>query len=205
MRQFLAEEGRPLCSPKHCFGWRAGWRNVVRLDAQLQPPHRQHRQAAAAVRAERLAVVGPDGRRQPVFCENPLQNRTHARRRRLDDIDGDQVAAQGVGDGQRIAAAAIAGAVPALDINGPFAARRHHPGNHVGYRDRPPGATAALDQPCAFQDVADRRQRRPGHPKHLVLQPAPDLLRPKVRELAPHRDNRAAMASSVTCGQCATA
>ena len=115
------------CRPLSCG---RGRRNVARLDAELQPPHRQSGEPAGSRRAERCPVVGSHGRRQADALENPLESASDTGPRGLDDARLDQEAAGLIGDRQRIATPSVSGAEPALEIDRPFlvgsASRRHH-------------------------------------------------------------------------------
>src|SRR6185436_17251509 len=99
---------------------RRGRRNVARLDAELQPPHRQRREPAGSGRAERRAVVGAYRRRQANMLENPLQSASDTGPRRIDDAHLYQKAARLVGDRQRVAARPVGSAEPALEVDRPF-------------------------------------------------------------------------------------
>ena len=87
---------------------RLSGRNPLMANAKLDPPRAQQRQAKHALRCERMAVVGSNGIGQTVIakdaCENgadPLvPDRTQA-------VTGEQVAAVGVGHGERIAIDAV--------------------------------------------------------------------------------------------------
>ena len=48
---------------------RGGRMDEVRLDAELDPPRRQSRQAAGAGRAKRRAIVATDGARQSLAAK----------------------------------------------------------------------------------------------------------------------------------------
>jgi hypothetical protein len=91
------------------------------LYAEPEPPDRHPGEVVEAVRAgEGDTVVGPDGGRQPAFLKE-LQEGADRRRLayRLQGFAQEQEARGMVGDGERVAIAAIAKLELALEVGAP--------------------------------------------------------------------------------------
>src|SRR4029078_12707817 len=86
---------------------RGGRRDIARLDAELEPPHRQRREPASSGRAERCPVFGAYRRRHAYVIENPLQSVSDAGPRRIDDAHLDQKAAGLVRERRGVTASAL--------------------------------------------------------------------------------------------------
>ena len=120
------------------------------LDAQAAPPHVEPGEAVDAGGAKGHAVVGADRPRQAVLPEEPFEDRAHLLALRSEQaVASQEVAGVLVGDRQRVAVHAIAGAEVALEVGGPETiglrgGRRHDPGVLV-VAPAPP----VLDQPAA--------------------------------------------------------
>ncbi len=110
---------------------RGGRMDEVRLDAELDPPRRQSRQAAGAGRTKRRAIVATDGARQSLAAKRRRKDRLRSFDRRRHDPHLDQVATVAIGQCQRVDPAVVAGAEPAFEISRPLVIggrnRRHRP------------------------------------------------------------------------------
>jgi len=139
--------------------------NAIGPDVQLQQPHRQLRQPAQSGAAgKRAAVIGAKRTRQPMAAKQPGQDRLHVRCGDLRHRStGQQVAAIVVGDRQRVAANAIPGAEPALEIRRPtlVRGRRLNLGLFAGRIARPP--RPRLRKSFPVQKIPDRAGRRPNN------------------------------------------
>ena len=178
--------------------------NPLQPDPHLRPACRQPRQPAGTRRGEGRPIVAADRPRQPVLAEQPVHLRLHRRRDRGDDLQSQQITAEGVRHRQRIAARPIAGPEPALEIDAPRIVGRRHRRERAIYRQGPTPAAAPLAQPLAPQDVRNRARRRPGRRRIVLLQHRQQLLRTPVRlPLArldePHTSS-AAVARPWRCG-----
>ena len=92
----------------------------LRHDAELQPPYRQPTQSRHPTRGERRSVVRADRARQAVLSKHPLQLAAAVVVASfIDCLDAQQIAAVGVGHGQRIAARAVLGMERAFEIGAP--------------------------------------------------------------------------------------
>jgi hypothetical protein len=99
--------------------WRCRSR-AFRHNAQLHPAHRNPAEAPRRTTGEGYAVVGVNHQRQSMFVKGGVENRSDVRRIGFfDDVTAQQESAVRVGDGQRIAACAVRGAEPALEIGAP--------------------------------------------------------------------------------------
>src|SRR5688572_30853969 len=83
--------------------WLSGLDAFV-ADAELAPPDRQRREPAGAGRGKRRPVVAADGRRQSELGKGPLHHWADALRvGRGQHLATDEVAAERIGDGERVA------------------------------------------------------------------------------------------------------
>src|SRR5271166_1953653 len=102
----------------------------------------------------------------------------------------DQKSAVGIGDRQRIAALAVSGAEPALEVDAPQVVGPVHRQKRLGQRHRSPSPAAWLAQPLAPQQIANCRGRRPKPFRITPLQHCTQLLGAPKRPLAPQRHDR---------------
>ena len=160
-------------------------------DAEPSPPHRQPAQPIEGVRAgEGNAIVGSDGPRQAKVLEGPFKHDEGiAFLGGGERVTGDEVAAREVGDGQRIAVAAVAEHELALVVGTPEFVGRRRPRQR-----RPPGFVAAAPsaphQTMPVEDSvdgADGRARQPGIP---APEPIADLGRSPMGILPLEPDNQ---------------
>src|ERR1700716_3412743 len=156
------------------------------LDAELDPPHRQRRQAGGPGRGERRAVVGADHLRQAILTKRPLKWRfTLGTLRAAGRRQADQIAAEAIRHRERFGARAVAQSYPALVINAP------HVFGMLRYREltQPRGCTsphaAAANQSRSLENLAGRRGRRPVKIPLPSPQLAHDLARPPTWPLKP--------------------
>src|SRR5271157_422029 len=123
-----------------------------RHDPQLDPLHRQPRQAGDGRRGKGRSVVGSDRLRQSILAERGFEDRLHPRRvRLLDRLAAQQVTAVRVADRQRIDALAIARAKPALEVRAPHPVRPFGMRQGLGIRRRLPPFLARYHQPFSLQ------------------------------------------------------
>src|SRR5262249_44233741 len=95
-----------------------------RLDAELDPPHRESAQAPYARTRKRWSIVAADRARQAVFSESRLHQRLYpARIGPPHHLAPEQIAAVGITDRQRFAPPAVAGAEPTLEVDRPSVVR----------------------------------------------------------------------------------
>src|SRR5947209_10887816 len=130
--------------------------------AGLDQLDRQPRQSAGATRGKRRAVVGSHVMRKPELAECRIQHRPDmigvgARQR----LTAQQIAAMRIRDRQRLAALAVPGHKPALEVDAP-----HLVGGRAFRKRRARGRTAPAQlalhrQPFAIEQRADRARRRP--------------------------------------------
>src|SRR5882672_8654957 len=161
------------------------------LDAELDPPHRQRRQAGGPGRGEWRTVVRADHLRQAVLAERPLKRRlalgilrTAGRRQ------ADQIAAEAIRHREGFGARAVAQPYPALVINAPHVVGMlRHRQLTQARRCTSPHATAA-NQPRSLENLARRRGRRPFDLPLASLKLAHDLARSPTRPFPPQPDNR---------------
>src|ERR1700722_824331 len=169
---------------------RRGWMDEVRLDAELDPPRRQPRQAAGAGRAERRAVVATDRMRQSLAANRRRKDRLRSFDRWRHDPHLDQIATVAVGQRQRVDPAGVAGAEPTFEISRPLVIggrnRRHRPPPV----ERPPAPLGRRDQPGPLEDITDRRSRRPAGLRSLMPQHHSQLARSQMREAPAQRNDR---------------
>ena len=79
-------------------------RDALGGNAELDPPYAEPAEAARAEGGERRTVVGADRARQAVFAKQPFQRGAAARIiRPRQDLGAEQIAAEGVADGEWIA------------------------------------------------------------------------------------------------------
>ena len=165
--------------------------DALQRDAGLDPADRQTRQSARARSGERCPVVRADGQRQAVALEELLDRHTDRVGPGRDDDTGQKETAVGVADGQRVAAFAVAGAEPALEVDAP-----HIVGCGDG-TEGPPGrgntttAPSAGDhQPFRTQQIAHRAGRRPHRLGALSHQHCAQLARTPMGTLPAQSNNR---------------
>jgi len=133
-------------------------------DAQLDPPHRQPRQPADTRRRKGWAIVRTDRQRQTMLLEGRREDRPHVLfvgPRHC--LTAQQVAAVRVGQGERIAPPAVAGAEPALEIGAPHVVGRAHCRKRLRVGRTPPALARPADHALAPQPLPDRagsRQRQ---------------------------------------------
>src|SRR5882757_3049429 len=160
-------------------------------DAELDPPHRQRRQAGGPGRGEWRTVVRADHLRQAVLAERPLKRRLalgilRAAGRR----QADQIAAEAIRHREGFGARAVAQPYPALVINAPHVVGMlRHRQLTQARRCTSPNATAA-NQPRSLENLARRRGRRPFDLPLASLKLAHDLARSPTRPFPPQPDNR---------------
>ena len=135
----------------------------LQRDAGLDPAERQARQPARAGSGERRPVVRTDGQRQAVALEELLDQRTDRVGPGRDDDAGQQETAVGVADGQGVAAFAVAGAEPALEVDAPDIVGRADGAERPAGRGRATAPAARAHQPFRLQQIAHRAGRRPHH------------------------------------------
>src|SRR5579871_902427 len=145
-------------------------------DAHPGPSRRQPGQAARAGRGEGCAVVAADCGRQPVFCEQLIHLGLHRLADRLDRLDGQQVATEGVGHRERAATLPIAGAEPALEVDAPGIVGCRHGEKRLLHRQRPAALSTRLAQTLAAQDLRACAEAWPGKPRFLSRELAQQLL-----------------------------
>src|SRR3981081_1974729 len=147
-------------------------------DAELDPPHRQRRQAGGPGRGEWRTVVRPDDLPEAVLAERPLKwrlalgiLRTAGRRQ------ADQIAAEAIRHREGFGARAVAQPYPALVINGPHVVGmlRHRELTQARRRTSPPAPAA--NQSRSLEKLAGRRGRRPFKIPLASLKLAHDLAR----------------------------
>src|SRR5690349_15754782 len=84
------------------------WHNPLDADAKTNPPERQSGESAQARRAERTAVVRENGPRKAVLAKDALERAASMfMLGRGEGVAGEDVAADVVDDGKRIAVAVI--------------------------------------------------------------------------------------------------
>src|SRR6266851_3087332 len=155
---------------------------ALMLNAELQPPDIELRQAVNPRRRERDAIVRANGVRQAVLAEQPVEDRAHAKSPgREQAVTCEEVSRVLVGHGERIAVHAIAGAKVALEVRGPeiIGVRgldRHDAGMLIVTT-----ATAFLDQALARQEVPRRADGREIDSRVARTQPVQELVRPPAR------------------------
>ena len=168
---------------------RVGRQNPLVLNPQAQPPHVERRQAMERGRGERHAVVGTNRAREAVLPKQALEDRSHAGAPRGQQaVAAEQIAGVLIGDGQRIAVAAVVGAELAFEVGRPQVVRGvRHRWHDAGMMERAPAA-AALHQPAAGQQVPGGADGGPRHVGVARRQPLQQLLGAPIRMLAagPH-------------------
>jgi hypothetical protein len=148
------------------------------VNAAPEEPHAELGEPGQRAAGKRRAIVGADPLGQAVVLEEPGEHRTHEHPCRLQEpLTAEQVAAEVVGHGERVAVAAIAGAEVALEVDRPE--RIGRAGNRAataGMGERAP-APAAADQAAAGEPEAGGARRGPrGRWRPLPEEPA-ELLR----------------------------
>src|SRR5882672_4980173 len=169
---------------------RRGRMDEVRLDAELDPPRRQSRQAAGAGRTERRAVVATDGVRQSLAAKRRRKDRLRSFDRRRHDPHLDQIATVAVGQRQRVDPAVVAGAEPAFEINRPLIIGGRNRCHRPPPVERPPAPLDRRDQTGPLEDITDRRSRRPASLGSLIPQHHSQLARSQMREAPAQRNDR---------------
>lgn len=85
-------------------------------DAQTDPPGVKSRESADGLRGEGRAVVATDDLRQAILTESSLQSAVHAVVvGRVESLADQEVTAEAVGDGERVAVEAVQGAELAFE------------------------------------------------------------------------------------------
>src|SRR5580658_5099019 len=92
-----------------------------------------------------------------------------------------QIAAESIGDGQRVATFSIAAKKPSLEIRAPHLIRRVGVGQRLTVAGGPAALAACLYQPLPLQQVANTAGRRPLFPRFPRLQIDAQLPRPPAR------------------------
>jgi len=143
-------------------------------ESRVSPPAPREPNGAPLSKADRL--------RQAVSLEGAGEHGLRALDRRRGNARLDQKPGVAVGDRQRIDAALVARAEPALEIGGPLLVGRlgrDHPPRQI---ERRPPAPDLLDEARPVQDVADGRGRRPLRRAVAALQDRQQLARAKNAE-----------------------
>ena len=133
----------------------------LQLNPEPDPPHAEPRKPRQARRGERRTVIGKDPRGQAVLPESRFHQRPHVRRvAARDPLTTQQIAARRIGNRQRIAAFAVAGFEPTLEIDRPNLVGRLGAGELTGRRGVAPALTG-VGESVAFQQRPDSGVRRP--------------------------------------------
>src|SRR5712692_8355822 len=169
---------------------RGGRMDKVRLDTELDPPRRQSREAAGAGRTERRPVVATDRFRQSVAVKRRRKDGLRSFNGRRHDPHLDQIAAMAVSERQRINPAVVAGAEPTLEIGRPLVIGRRDRRHGPPLIERRPAPLDRRDQPGTFENIADRRSRRPAGLGSPTIEHRPQLARPQMREAPAQRNDR---------------
>ena len=152
--------------------------DALDADAEPEPPKRERGEAVEPVRGgERHPIVGADRRGQAALLEQAVErgdDRILARR--LQRLAHQQIARDLIGDGERIAPAAVAEAELALEVGAPQIVGRHGLRQGRAGGARPPGA-GVLDQAVAVEHGVDGRARRHPHPHPRPEPPGQELAR----------------------------
>ena len=146
----------------------------LQLDPGLGPARRQARQAARTRARKRRAVVRAQRQRHAVAPERRLDRRHDRRRARRHDHDRKKIPAPRIADRQRIAARAVPGPEPALEVDAPDIVRTRRPERTLRRRQTAP-QTAARHKTLRAQKIAHRARRRPHRPGVLAHQHRPKL------------------------------
>ena len=169
---------------------RAARFDPLQADAELQPPHCQPAQSARSRAAERRSIVGPNGVRQTVFTQQPVDHRLHAGAGRRHDPASQQVAAMSVTHRKGIATPTIGCPEPALEVHAPCVVRRVDRPERLALGQGRAMAAAALHQALAAQKIADRTGCRPHLMRHALCQDGTQLERPPARMGMPQLQDR---------------
>ncbi len=160
--------------------------NPLRPHRKLDQPHRKPAQATRAAARKRRSVVTAKNLRQPVFAKRRLQDRAHRRRvGPTHSLATQQIAAPAVQQRERLAARAIAGTEPALEISRPNRIRPVTVGKRRRPRRHSLAPTPRHRQPGFVEQRAQRARRRPGQPRIMRHQPRPHFARAPARMAAP--------------------
>ncbi len=126
---------------------------------------------------------------QAILAKSPFKTWPYALDGGLDNPQLDQETAVIVGHCQRINPPLIAGAEPALEVHAPLVVGcdRRRAGAPLVERSPPP--LHRSDQPCALEDVADRRSRWPVGLRHLPREHRQYLARSHIWKRAPRRNH----------------
>ncbi len=141
------------------------------LDPQPPPPDAQAGQPPQPAARERRAVVRADHLRQTVLAKRQREALDH--RVEVDPFEpvaGDDLAAEAVGDRQRITILPIAEPELALEIRAPQLVRRHRTDQPIRIARNPVAALAWFDQVRSLEQRPDRAGRGPAHLRRLLLQ-----------------------------------
>src|SRR5215472_6717159 len=156
--------------------------NPLWSDAQLDPPHRQPRQPANTGRGKRRTVIRADRQRQAMLLEGRLEDRPHmlfVRSRHA--LTAQQVTAEPVSQGERIAPPAVAGPEPALEIGAPHVVGCANCRKRLRVRRTAPPAARSVDHTLTPQPLPDRAGRWHRQLRMVLSQLHPQLLGPPVR------------------------
>ncbi len=132
-----------------------------------------------------------DHQRQPVFTERGVEDRGHVQRvgfRR--DLAAQQITAMRVGEGEWIAAGAVPGAEPALEISTPGPIDALDGSERLRIRRRAHTRFAAVRETGALQHFAQGAFRRPDQVRMRGGEFHAQLARPPVPALARRQDVR---------------
>src|SRR6516225_4897447 len=151
-------------------------------DAQPDPPYRQLRQPAGTRPDKRRTVVRTDCQRQAMLLERRFEDRPYmVLVRARHGLTAQQVTAVGVGQGERIAPPAVAGAEPPFEIGAPHVVGRAHCRKRPGVGRTPPPSARPADHALTPQPIPDRAGRRHRQLGMELNQLHPQLLRSPVR------------------------
>ena len=159
-------------------------------DAELDPPEAELAESTDASAGEGRAVVAADHVRQAVFTEDRGEDRPGDLAALVgDDLAAEQVSAVGIGDGQGLALASVAGGEPAHVVDAPDSVGRVAGGERLGVgRDAAPSSSVG-DQAVSAQDLGDGASRRPVCAGLFLAKPGEDLLGSEVRMATAERED----------------
>ena len=132
--------------------------------AELEPPGGELRESCRRPRRERRAVVAANRFRQAELAEDLEKSAPDASGAGVRECDaGDEVAAEGIGHGERVAAG-LADQEVALEVDAPERVGGLGVGERAGRGRRPMTAAARHDEAVSLEDQgegADRKGARP--------------------------------------------
>src|SRR5712692_668695 len=180
LRGFLLESEMHPLMPSIFFG--VSGPDALRLDAELDPPHRQPRQPGGRGRGERRPIVGAHGARQAILAKRRLEQWAHvALVRRGDDLTSQQKPTGMITERKGGAPRPVAGPEPALEVGTPdlvWLERQAQP-RRESWAARV--AAPRNGQPLALQQGADRTWGGPVLSGGVARQPGVQLARPPAR------------------------